>query len=522
MSGSYVGDELRKEFGKLPAAMLPAGGLPLLKRTLNSGFLGDECHLVLPNDYSMTAHEAEIVVEAGLEVIRMDPTKSVEQAFLSLPPDLLRGQVDLLFGDTFVPAEDVRSMPLDSYLVAPAPVHYRWAFLISESRCEFATMAAEDQLTRRRAEVACGVFRFSDGSALRNCLMANEDLATALTEYAKKIPVEICRTNNWLDFGHYDTYFKARRALLVSRSHTSITADGSTLMKQSSDRKKIDSELKWYESLPRNLTDLVPRIYGDFSNERGTGYKVEYLPIPVMSEMWVYGRKNRPHWERAFLQSLESLDRLHDSGDINLEAQIEPSIIFQELWADKLLNRVDTFLKSSVLAHPRPKLAKDLQTTATKLLEGLSITSHSDCGRIHGDFFFGNLLYETRCNRIFMIDPRGMVGGVATPYGDQRYDLSKLAMSIYFDYDLIIEGRYRLDRGPQGRGELNCDRSEYQDVTEELFSEYLRERNYSIEEITIGAATTLLATLPFHNEDPRRQEAILKSAFQRLERMGIL
>ena len=61
---------------------------------------------------------------------------------------------------------------------------------------------------------------------------------------------------------------------------------------------------------------------------------------------------------------------------------------------------------------------------------------------MHGDFGFSNILFNARAGRIKTLNPRGAWNGHASPYGDTRYDLAKLAGSVVGRYDQIIAGRY--------------------------------------------------------------------------------
>lgn len=522
MSGAYVGRELKKEFGRIPPALLPAGGRPVLSLIADSGFLRDTAFLVLPDDYELTAGEKATIERAGFETILTNPQLPVEAALSALPPSAVAGDLDLIFGDTLVLGTDYASLPANSYLVADAPVHYEWSFLVSEEPCLFQTLSVEDLLERPRGKVACGVFRFSDGASFQRCIRRSEDLAGALTTYAAKTPVTLVTTKGWIDFGHYDTYFHARRELLVARAHNDLTVDQTILEKRSSDVGKIEAECHWYEALPRELSDLTPRFYGPVSSAPGTsGYRLEYLPNPVLSELWVYGRRNHQHWHGIFREVLVALERLHSSSVERCHV-LDATQVHSELWTNKLRHRVTALVRYSGWISEVHGLKNDLLSISEELLTGLAKARSSDLGLVHGDFFFGNLLFETRSRRVFMIDPRGQIGSQVTPFGDQRYDLAKLAMSVWFGYDQIIEGRYEFGNGPIGRRPLMRDHSEYEGATAKVFADYLETHGRSVEDITRAAAIVVLSLLPLHSEDPHRQEALIRSALDVLKNRSLL
>src|SRR5699024_6250012 len=62
-------------------------------------------------------------------------------------------------------------------------------------------------------------------------------------------------------------------------------------------------------------------------------------------------------------------------------------------------------------------------------------------GVFHGDFCFSNILYDSRGDRIKVLDPRGVSGSNESIYGDLRYDIAKLSHSVIGMYDHIIAER---------------------------------------------------------------------------------
>ena len=57
---------------------------------------------------------------------------------------------------------------------------------------------------------------------------------------------------------------------------------------------------------------------------------------------------------------------------------------------------------------------------------------------IHGDYHFGNMLYDLDTNRLWMIDPRGNYADEVTIFGNPAYDFAKLYHSCLTHYMWII------------------------------------------------------------------------------------
>jgi len=115
---------------------------------------------------------------------------------------------------------------------------------------------------------------------------------------------------------------------------------------------------------------------------------------------------------------------------------------------------------------------------------------------IHGDYWFGNLLWSHSEKKIFMIDMRGRLGNKLSINGDKYYDYAKLLQSIY-GFDILVQtGKYSV---PDNRDKfLNIFKS-YFDVDLEI-----------IKKIT---AFLILGSIPFHEKLYSNLEEVKKLIF---------
>ena len=131
--------------------------------------------------------------------------------------------------------------------------------------------------------------------------------------------------------------------------------------------------------------------------------------------------------------------------------------------------------------------------------KALSLGSNSSV--LHGDFCLSNILYDSRSNRLKVIDPRGISGdGEFTIYGDQKYDIAKLVSFIGL-YDLIIAGNYRIEVDSHGVKTIIFDL----DNRMKRFKNYLYLRfckTSPSEEIMPLVILLFLSMLPMHADIP--------------------
>ena len=132
---------------------------------------------------------------------------------------------------------------------------------------------------------------------------------------------------------------------------------------------------------------------------------------------------------------------------------------------------------------------------------------------MHGDFCLSNILYDSRSNRLKVIDPRGISGdGEFTIYGDQKYDIAKLAHSFIGLYDLIIAGNYRIEVDSHGVKTIIFDLDNRMKMIQELFISKILCKTSPSEEIMPLVILLFLSMLPMHADSADRQEAMLLNA----------
>lgn len=133
---------------------------------------------------------------------------------------------------------------------------------------------------------------------------------------------------------------------------------------------------------------------------------------------------------------------------------------------------------------------------------------------MHGDFCFSNMMFDMRCDRILLIDPRGLVREQATLYGDIRYDIAKLGHSILGRYDQIVGGHLRAEHfGFDYRFHVPSDPLRTW-LEQQFLASEIQGTAFDSPEIQATIVSLFLAMIPLHGEDPQRQRTLFANALR--------
>ncbi len=531
LSGAYVGPEIAAEFGRLPPSFLPLGAGRLYERQIALA-RGDErtrrCVLSLPEDFTIRASDARKLASLDVEVVRAPAGLSLRESALHVLETVdVSGPFELLYGDTLV-SVDARTAPgRDVAAIKESRGHYDWAYVrrahdAGMSDAPVFVAGYGDGLGDR--DVMCGYFRFSDGAAVRAALAAAPDFIAALNQLGRERPWRLHPVSDWYDFGHLPLYFQSKQNYLVRRSFNDLRAGKDTIVKTSPQTGKMRAESAWYKSLPDSVKVYAPRFIRELAVDQQAAYELEYLYLPLLSELHVYGALPDREW-------LKILESCFTFVDVCRAVRPDPqapeasaafaSRFYDDMFVTKTRTRLEAYLSGVGL---RLDTAPRLNGTAlpsfaemvADLLAGVRRTSSADICFWHGDFFFGNVFYDFRAGRVVTVDPRGFaVGDLPCVYGDFRYDLAKLAHSVLGRYDAVIAGEFAVERAA-GAGADAFTAPD--DAIDALGAQLLAvaEARYGVPPKEMWALSALLffAMLPLHGDDPRRQERLLANGLR--------
>lgn len=520
MSGAYVSQELAAEFGLLPPAFLPVGTQRLyeLQRQL---FPQDrQVYLTLPESFTPSRSDAQRLAALGITQLALPDDLSLGEAVI-FALNLIDGgdqPAHILHGDTVVAGWALDR--LDSIAIADSSEAYAWAEVeVTEGKVRRLESVQAGEPRAARRPVACGAFAFSHATALVRALTrARGRFIEGLVLYGAERPLVTAPVEAWYDFGHLQTFFRSRRLVTSARVFNTLRIDGRTVCKSSEDVAKITAEAAWLATAPPCVAIYTARMMRAGREEDRGFYETEYAYLPTLAELFVFGALGRPEWARilescaTFLKVCAShTEGDEGSGDANLSALV----------LGKTERRLRDFAKSTGFdvegmlrykRRPMPSLMQIAGDVATHI----DLASGRRSAVMHGDFCFSNILYDSRVQRIRLIDPRGYVeSGHPSLHGDLRYDLAKLAHSILGRYDQIIAGQYEMPPEDGNRYEITFDEAPHHAWLATMLAEQSVDGVAATgREVRAVMVSLFLSMLPLHADRPDRQSAFIANALR--------
>ena len=335
-------------------------------------------------------------------------------------------------------------------------------------------------------------------------------------------------------------------SMVASRCFNQVSIDQKmgVVTKQSSEVKKLQQEVHFYQSLPAHLQIYFPRLIdsGISSSVDDAGaaqetawYSLEYYPYKSLSQYFVYYALPMESWDDIFDRLLfihqqftktSSLD-VHacpDSNTSNEASRLIDSEALNQFYAQKLNARLAQAKTSAALEQILN--AKTISLNG-QTLQGFSslqpwlmdqiqqLSSNVEMGFMHGDLCFSNILFEPGSGVLRLIDPRGdFIGSVNQ--GDPRYDLAKVLHSVNGGYDFMINDLFRLEQDGLNF-EFSMPQSEYLEKLQSLlFDKIAAQTPYARHELILLESLLFLTMLPLHRDQPKRQVAFLLTGLRLL------
>lgn len=514
MSAAYVGQELESEFGKIPPSFLPLGNRRLFQHQVKSVPENVDVYLTIPESYTLSNIDAKWLKEHAVQVIHTPEHLSLGAslvAALNLTERSLDTPLHVLFGDTLIP-----TLPAGDDIVGISEVQdsYNWAVVTNDDMHWLEN--SDNNLNADTNRVVNGYFKFSQPRQLiKSITEGHWNFLEGLNRYHKALGLTAVTTENWLDFGHVNTYYRSKAAFTTQRAFNELTITPEWIEKSSYKNQKIKAEANWFNSLPPMMRGYTPQFLGSNNTDQRFSYRLEYLHYTALNELFVFAEIPTIIWKKILGSCIEFVDRcIHypapDGSTVNN---------LSELFGVKTELRLTEYCKSQeinvnqkwVFNEMPPISLADLIASSER---HLPTEKFHEC-ILHGDLCFSNILYDFRTGRVKIIDPRGLTpNNELTIYGDIRYDLAKLSHSVLGMYDWIIADYYSVDIvGDNIYFDLAGTRQHK--LTQQVFIE-LVEKRFGLTALNLYAMQIqlFLSMLPLHEDEPQRQKALFANAFR--------
>lgn len=458
LSSQFVQPSLQVIFGKIIPCDLPVGNKRLLEHQLK--FLGNFCErivLTIPSDY-----EFILPSYVNLRILRLKDDLSLFEVLKNLS-SIIEGDLFILFGDTLFDIKKTSVLP-NSILVGRPKLEYSWGPKLDDGL------------------VPAGGFVL-EGAVFSDALKLSNDFSEFVFELFRR-GVPSVFPDRWLDFGLSYTYFKSRQFFLMSRAFNSLSLSDGFLKKSSRDKVKICSEFNWLVQMKNYFPSNIPLARSLVDHEEKSSYLIEYMSLPTLSEIFVYGRLKEEYIREIFYVLRDFLRRMH-------EYPFQSHMQSTDFMYTKLLERRDSIYECIESLGLNNLVIKNL---IEKNLDYFS-RRPLKTGLFHGDFCFSNLLFDFNGMRVVCIDPRGLVDRSEGPsvIGPILYDYYKLAHSFVLGYDVLVSDYFASDY-------FAIESVRYR---LKWFCDFFRLEQ---DDLKFGLSNLFLTLLPLHYDDSDRQK----------------
>lgn len=509
-SGAYVIPEFQVELGRIPPCLLPIGNKKLIEFQVNSlkeYFPNENIYLSLPESYQLSASESKIIDALTIEIIKVpDEFNLCESILYVLNTNESIHRDDtfyLLHGDTYITNFE-KITKKDIISISKSNDSYNWEVV---------------KQTDQFAMVWSGFFTFSSIPYLLKSLTLNRNnFVNAIKYYQKQYSMTNVEIFDWFDLGHSNTYFGSRANITTQRAFNDLRIHQGVVYKTGHPKIKIEAEARWFENVPAQLKKYVPVILDHGISESDYFYELEYLPYIPLNELYVHGKNELLQWNKILNKLSEYMSV---SRQINIDENLKRDVNQDayKLFADKSRDRLKQYAESQhvdldqqyIYKNQKLPSVREIMETCIDYAQRLDVIH----GVLHGDFCFSNILYDSRGDRIKVIDPRGLnYKNDFTIYGDLKYDFAKLTHSIVGFYDYIIAGYYKIEESANGSIQIVFDIDDRVLSIHNNFIHSFKLNNLTVREIMPLVILLFLSMLPLHADRPDRQKAMLINALK--------
>ena len=308
-----------------------------------------------------------------------------------------------------------------------------------------------------------------------------------------------------IDIGNIENFIQCITGNFDSRYFNSLEGNEYTLVKSSTNKKKIKAEYEFYHLLPDDMKFWFVMPFNYREDKDFASYTMERLHITDLAIKWVHGSMTDLEFEKLldkyfyFFQSRHKKECSRDNYKKVADA----------LYVDKVNERIAA-LKArkeyqrfeALLSSTDANLDK-LTKKYFELKQLIEARNNYECQLVigHGDPCFANALYNKSTKILKFIDPKGALTEKelwTNPY----YDVAKLSHSICGCYDFFNNGLFDVKLSDDFSFDLKIpfDNSRYKSI----FKEKLLENGFDYLTVRIYEASLFLSMLPLHIDNPHK------------------
>lgn len=291
-----------------------------------------------------------------------------------------------------------------------------------------------------------------------------------------------------------------------SRFFNSLKGNEYTIVKSSTNKKKIKSEYTFYHLLPEDMKYWFVMPFNYEESEKEASYTMERLHMTDLAIKWVHGSMDAVEFEELLDKYFHFFNGRH-SKKCSKEQYDRTA---KSLYEDKVLERINSLRKldeykriERLLEIEGEDLLYSLERKYFELKEKIEAKTVYPTKMVigHGDPCFANSMYNKSTKILKFIDPKGALTEDelwTNPY----YDIAKLSHSICGRYDFFNNALYdiHIDTDFSYKLEIPFDNRKYIDV----FRKKVEENGFDYLTVRIYEASLFLSMLPLHIDNPHK------------------
>ena len=513
-------------FGNVPSGLIPVNGKPIIFFILQQ-FLDENIKVV----YIGVDYKSDKIIEIvnlyfknrlTIHYVFTDQLKGVGNSLLTIIKEVKESKVVINLGDTYIRNTNINSLTNHIIVSNDFLDEEKWATVETYDDKTIKGFSDKKSTKIENQFVLTGVYVLDDVTILSDFSISsyNLQMVDILDYYHKKCPsLNTFETDDWMDFGHIDKYYSAKKKMIQSREFNFLEFDDllGTITKKSKNIDKFKKEIEWQLNLPNNLKVIAPRVL-DYSTKENPFITMEFYSYPTLSEIWLFSEMNK----KVYFSIIDKLFKILNLFKLN--KKIVKIDNYLDIYVDKTIQRVNEIKNENVLnllqyesltIHGKTFVNwQQIDKTIFKEIDNLY--NENDNCLIHGDFCLSNILYDLRSGLVRLIDPRGVWGD--SENGDIKYDVAKLRHSICSDYDYIVNDLFSIDvvDNEIQYKIYSFNKSDIKEYFDNKISE-----SYSLEQVKLIEGLLFLSMIPLHSDSQNRQLMMYIKAIELLNEVLI-
>lgn len=309
-----------------------------------------------------------------------------------------------------------------------------------------------------------------------------------------------------VDIGVIGNFIQCITGNFDARYFNSIEENEYTLVKSSSNKKKIKAEYSFYHLLPEDMKFWFIMPFNYQESETSASYTMERLYMTDLAIKWVHGSMDETEFEELMDKYFFFFSSRHEKRCSEEEYQKKADV----LYVDKVNERVADLKKlpeydriQDILVAAGDMTLDDLVQKYFDLKQKIESRKCYKHQLVigHGDPCFANALYNKSTKTLKFIDPKGAMTKEemwTNPY----YDVAKLSHSVCGRYDFFNNALFDIKIDPDFALALDIpfDNSRY--IT--LFRRKVEENGFDYLSVRIYEVSLFLSMLPLHIDCPHK------------------